>query len=278
MSAPALPAALATRTARTCSRALRRARPRTPRPAAREREPRLAGIAITLALHAVLLAALLQLRTPMPAMPPTPPAAAVVLELSLLPKAPPVPALDLPPGPAQPERTASRARPPRETARERPLPQPPQTLGEIASAPQPAARSEPQAQAAAQDRTAASASAPPAVAAAPAPRYAAAQDAAGAGRELAQHWQQRLLGHLERFKRYPRQARRLHQQGVVQLRITVAADGRVLAARIEAASGHAALDEETLAVAQRASPVPAPPTELGDPVEVVVPVEFYIAR
>nr|WP_175429105.1 TonB family protein [Lysobacter enzymogenes] len=158
------------------------------------------------------------------------------------------------------------------------MPQPPQTLGDTASAPQPAARSEPVEATAAQEQTAASASAPPAVAAVPAPRYAAAQDAAGAGREVPRHWQQLLLGHLERFKRYPRQARRLHQQGVAQLHMTVAGDGGVRAARIEASSGYPGLDEEALAVAQRASPVPAPPADLGDPVEVVVPVEFYIAR
>ncbi|SDY81581.1 protein TonB [Lysobacter sp. yr284] len=280
MSAPALEAAAAARPARTCSRALHRARPhaQAPRPAARERDPWLGGVAVTAVVHAALLAALLHLRTPAPALPPTPPAAAVVLELSLLPKAPPVPALDLPPGPAQPERAASRARPPREVARDRPLPQPPQALGETASAPQPAASSAPAEQPAAQDQAAASASAPPTVAAVPAPRYAAAQDAAGAGRQVPRHWQQLLLGHLERFKRYPRQARRLHQQGVAQLRMSVAGDGRVRAARIEASSGYPGLDEEALAVAQRAGPVPAPPAELGDPVEVVVPVDFYIAR
>ncbi|MEI2433048.1 TonB family protein [Lysobacter yananisis] len=278
MSAPALQATAAARAMRACSRTLPRARPRAPRPAAREREPWLGGVAVTAALHAALLVALLQLRTPAPATPPPPPAAAVVLELSLLPQAPPMPALDLPPGPAQPERAASRARPPRDVARERTLPQPPQTLGDTASAPQPAARSEPVEPTAAQEQTAASASAPPAVAAVPAPRYAAAQDAAGAGREVPRHWQQLLLGHLERFKRYPRQARRLHQQGVAQLHMTVAGDGGVRAARIEASSGYPGLDEEALAVAQRASPVPAPPADLGDPVEVVVPVEFYIAR
>lgn len=86
-----------------------------------------------------------------------------------------------------------------------------------------------------------------------------------------------LLGHLERFKRYPRQARRQHQQGVAQVRLSVAGDGRVLAVRIETSSGHPLLDAEALAVAERASPVPAPPPELGEPAQVIVPMEFYIA-
>jgi len=275
LSAPAL--TLATpRASRACSRSRRRALTHARPAPAREREAGWIGAAITLALHAALLLALLGLRTPTPAAPPTPPAAAVLMELSLLPRAPPAPARDLPPGPAQDERVASRAQPPRETARETPLP--PQPQGEIASAPEPAPVSAPRQAPPAQDQAAASASAPPAVVAAPAPRYAAAQDATGAGREIPRQWQQLLLGHLERFKRYPRQARRLHQQGVAQVRLSVAGDGRVLAVRIETASGHAALDAEALAVAERASPVPAPPAELGDEVQVVVPMEFYISR
>jgi len=290
LSANALTLEPTPRPARACSLRLRGARqPARPLRAVRERAAGWIGAAVTATVHAALLAILLGLRTPAPPAPPTPPAAAVVLELSLLPKAPPTPARDLPPGPPQTERVASRAREahpaPAQTS------QPPRPHGEIASAPDaashpaatptpaPARERAPREQAApAQERSAASASAPPDAAAAPAPRYAAADDTAGAGHELARQWQQRLLGHLERFKRYPRQARRLRQEGVAQVRLSVAGDGRVLAARIETSSGHPLLDAEAQAVAERASPVPAPPPQLGDPAQVIVPMEFYLAR
>ncbi|WP_083382849.1 energy transducer TonB family protein [Lysobacter enzymogenes] len=287
MSANALTLEATPRSARACSRRLRSARePARPMRATREREAGWIGMAVTAAVHAALLAWLLGLRTPAPPAAPTPPAAAVVLELSLLPKAPPTPARDLPPGPPQAEREASRARDARPAAQ--PTSLPPRPQGEIASAPAAAPHSAPtpapvrdsaprEPAAPAQDRSAASAAAPPDVAAAPAPRYAAARDAAGAGREIPRQWQQLLLGHLERFKRYPRQARRQHQEGVAQVRLSVAGDGRVLAARIETSSGHPLLDAEALAVAERASPVPAPPPELGEPAQVIVPMEFYIA-
>ena len=47
--------------------------------------------------------------------------------------------------------------------------------------------------------------------------------------------------------------------------------------RIERSSGFALLDQETLDTVQRASPVPVPPADVaGDPVEVMVPVAFYL--
>jgi protein TonB len=86
-----------------------------------------------------------------------------------------------------------------------------------------------------------------------------------------------LLGHLERHRRYPRQAERLRHQGIAHVRLTVDHTGDVSNPRIVRSSGHAALDLETLATVRRANPVPPPPTELAPfPLEVVVPVEFFI--
>jgi protein TonB len=44
-----------------------------------------------------------------------------------------------------------------------------------------------------------------------------------------------------------------------------------------ASSGHAALDEETLALLERASPLPGPPPGAGaGPVEIAVPVQYRL--
>ena len=44
-----------------------------------------------------------------------------------------------------------------------------------------------------------------------------------------------------------------------------------------ASSGHAALDEETLALLERASPLPPPPPELGSATfEIAVPVQYRL--
>ena len=41
-------------------------------------------------------------------------------------------------------------------------------------------------------------------------------------------------------------------------------------------SGHALLDEEALQTFSRAQPLPPPPASLPDPVELEVPVEFFL--
>jgi protein TonB len=126
------------------------------------------------------------------------------------------------------------------------------------------------------DANVAQTSAPPQVAADAAARYTAPQTTAGERSRAEATWEGRLLGHLQKHRRYPRQAERLRQQGVVYVRFAVARDGAV---SVEAgrSSGFALLDQETLDTVQRASPVPAPPAEVaGDPVQVMVPVSFFL--
>lgn len=92
-------------------------------------------------------------------------------------------------------------------------------------------------------------------------------------------FRERLLGHLQRHKRYPPSAQARRQQGVPYVRFTMDRAGRLLASRLERSSGHAALDAEALALLVRAQPLPALPEDLsGDTLEVVVPIEFYMKR
>jgi periplasmic protein TonB len=84
-----------------------------------------------------------------------------------------------------------------------------------------------------------------------------------------------LSSHLEREKRYPRLSQQRGEQGTVMLRFTMNRDGKVLAARIERGSGFAALDQEVLALIERAQPLPALPAEItAAQLELVVPVQF----
>lgn len=90
-------------------------------------------------------------------------------------------------------------------------------------------------------------------------------------------WKGLVITHLERHKRYPRIAQMRRQQGVPQVRITIDRQGRVLGATLEKGSGFETLDEETLALAERASPLPAPPPEMAqDRMELVVPVQYFL--
>ncbi|WP_299939544.1 energy transducer TonB [uncultured Microbulbifer sp.] len=90
-------------------------------------------------------------------------------------------------------------------------------------------------------------------------------------------WQNRLQVHLERRKRYPRRARVRRQQGTPWVRFTMDRQGKVLAVKLHRASGVATLDREVVALVRRAEPLPRPPEEVvGDPLTMVVPVDFFI--
>lgn len=101
----------------------------------------------------------------------------------------------------------------------------------------------------------------PARHAASAPAAAGRQGGATAGEKQA--YVRKLLGHVERHKRYPREAQREGIAGSAGLRITIDRQGRLADARLSKSSGHAVLDEEALAVARRAAPYPSPPAGIG---------------
>lgn len=100
--------------------------------------------------------------------------------------------------------------------------------------------------------------------------------AAGGGAAARDAYTARLAALLERQKRYPRQAQRLRQEGVVRVRFTVERSGAVTSARIERSSGHALLDQAALDLLNRASPLPPLPPELGPRLELVVPIAYRL--
>ncbi len=63
------------------------------------------------------------------------------------------------------------------------------------------------------------------------------------------------------------------------VRLVIDRKGRLIDAALKKSAGFAMLDEETLALARRASPFPAPPDSVtGDRIVRIVPVEFYIKK
>ena len=82
---------------------------------------------------------------------------------------------------------------------------------------------------------------------------------------------------LEKYKQYPRRARRRYQQGTAYLRFVIDRDGQVLSYEIERSSGYPLLDEEAERILRRAQPLPAMPEGLVlSQLELVVPVSFYM--
>jgi periplasmic protein TonB len=91
------------------------------------------------------------------------------------------------------------------------------------------------------------------------------------------NWKSRLVSQLERSKRYPTEARARGEEGVVQIAFNVDRRGGVHDAHIVRSSGSVLLDRETLAMVERAQPLPPPPSELpGTQIAIVVPIRYNI--
>lgn len=120
--------------------------------------------------------------------------------------------------------------------------------------------------------------APPPVDAPVSKKLAAPRQGASSKPSQAQlNWYKSLGQHLNRHKKYPRDARRAGQEGVAEVAFTLDRSGKVLRAHLVKSSGSSALDEEALAVLERASPFPAPPADMtGVTINLKQPINFRI--
>jgi protein TonB len=197
----------------------------------------------------------------------------VFVELAPLPVASAAPPSDLAPGPLQSESVAEDTPPPVEPLQP-PLEQLPVTQQaadadpEIVPPPPTEAAQEP----------------PPSDVSTPsAPPSVADSAVVAAGPELGRQeepnaatvarWERSLVAQIERFKRYPPQAE--GRFGGVMVAFNIDRNGRLLNARIIKGSGSAILDDEALAILQRASPFPLPPTGVADDrLSFVLPIRY----
>jgi periplasmic protein TonB len=92
----------------------------------------------------------------------------------------------------------------------------------------------------------------------------------------AQNWNSAISAALERAKRYPSDAKSRGEQGTAVVAFSIDRGGHVLSSRIARSSGHAALDQETLATVGRASLPPAPTEHPGARFSFSVPIRFNI--
>lgn len=245
------------------------------------------GLVIVIGIHALII--LIALWTPptLP-VPDTQAAAPKVMEVSLLTAAPPQPVTELSPGPQQVEAAATSQ--PIETIEQQELlthKDAQTTISDAPKTPEPIKEKIPETveeeviteqQMPAQP--APDTTAPTALPAAPAETATAAN--MGANQQQlheVQNWQQQLQTHLERRKRYPRQAQMRNQEGMPWVKFSMDRNGQVLSVTLAQSSGVDSLDKEALALVKRAAPLPAPPPEVeGETITLTVPIEFFINR
>ena len=92
-------------------------------------------------------------------------------------------------------------------------------------------------------------------------------------------WYAQISAHLERSKRYPREARSAGEQGTPSVRFSVDRRGRVSNVSIVNSSGHAVLDEATVSLMSRVSPLPPMPSAMQQAsVTITLPIEYSLSR
>jgi len=186
----------------------------------------------------------------------------VMIELPEAPAAFTTPPTELAPGPTEPE--TEQTPPPKEETK------PPEEIAEVAlpepepPKPEPPAEEKPP-------------TAVPSVAMVPAIPLPPVAGAAVEPSAAVRRWESGLVAHIERFKRYPPEARARGQQGAARVAFTIDRDGWVRERRIAETSGSPELDRECLAMLARAQPLPKPPSQVQtSELSFVVPVKFNI--
>ena len=203
------------------------------------------------------------------------PAAAMVIEFAPILQGPAAPQTDIPPGPEQVMAEAT----PEQKIEHQPVEDPPQ----LKPAPDPELAIETPKEIQ-QETEVPHTPAPTTTAPQSAPMQMAAIPAAPTQGQLNPNnstaiptWKTQIVALLERNKRYPPAARSRHEHGIAQVSFSLDRQGRVLDSRIVRSAGAALLDEEAVALLNRAQPFPPPPPELaGERINLTVPIRFNL--
>ncbi|MCG2841372.1 TonB family protein [Sandaracinobacter sp. RS1-74] len=92
----------------------------------------------------------------------------------------------------------------------------------------------------------------------------------------AQPFRALLLRHIERFRRYPDEAREAGLEGTARIHFLMNHQGQILDIWIEMSSGSRLLDEEAIAAVLRARPLPPPPSNWPSPIGVTLPIGYEL--
>ena len=232
------------------------------------------GFALALCFHAVGVAALLAHWTENSDLVANAPV--ITIDLAPLAVAPDTKPSELPPGPQQAQAEPEPEPDPVKPVEKLELPPEPKAEPLLAVTPPPKPPQKPKEEKPKQQH--ASLASAPSTAENKAERAAAPAPGASSRNPYAvPSWKSRLVATLERSKRYPSEARVRGEQGVAQLAFSIDRNGGVHHARIVHSSGSELLDRETLALVERAQPLPPPPPELaGAEIAIVVPIRYNI--
>ncbi|WP_374379228.1 energy transducer TonB [Dongia sp.] len=95
--------------------------------------------------------------------------------------------------------------------------------------------------------------------------------------EATNRWELAFRKHIEKYRRYPKSARRKHQEGSPVVNFVFDRSGEVIEVRVTRSSGVDVLDDEAIATFQRASPLPPLPPEIeGSRLQRTIALNFSL--
>jgi protein TonB len=230
--------------------------------------------AVVVLAHGAIAAGMMRWRE---AIEPAEPAGAIVIDFAPILEGPAAPPTEIPPGPEQVMAEAT----PEQKVEQQPVEE---TPPEVKPAPNPELTVEPPKEIKQETTEAPRIPAPTTSAPQSMPLQTAAIPAAPTQGRLNPNnstaiptWRTQIVALLERNKRYPPAAQSRHEHGIAQVFFSLDRQGRVLDSRIVRSAGAAVLDEEALALLNRAQPFPPPPPELaGERINLTVPIRFNL--
>jgi protein TonB len=91
------------------------------------------------------------------------------------------------------------------------------------------------------------------------------------------NWHKSLVAHINRYKRYPAEARAHKIEGIVSVEFTLDRLGQIVSSRVAHSSGSPVLDEEAVTLLRRAAPLPMPPQQVPpEGIHLTLPVNFHM--
>jgi len=88
-------------------------------------------------------------------------------------------------------------------------------------------------------------------------------------------WRRDIVGHINRFKRYPSESRSARDEGTVEVTFIMDRQGRVLQLKISKSSGINRLDRAAVAILALAEPLPAPPAGVKTAtIQQTIPINY----